>query len=151
MCTVEHISCKPSRYQAWTGCTHPCCVMGSLCNYCHAMHICCSLCSWAPRQSCLPVSLGTESSWRLSLTSITVQPQTRTRHVVDTWHTCTISKHVQQYRFTAVVCIYLYYIRISFVSYPLLPLPLLFPICVYIHRMGRVQCGMQLPMGICPF
>ena len=65
---------------------HPCCVMGSLCNYCHAMHICCSLCSWAPRQSCLPVSLGTESSWRFSLTSITVLPQTRTRHVVDAWH-----------------------------------------------------------------
>ena len=139
--------------------------MGSLCNYCHAMHICCSLCSWAPRQSCLPVSLGTESSWRLSLTSITVLPQTRTRHVVDTWHTCTISKHVQQYRFTTVVCIHLYYMRLSFVSFhivmcaylinlcicPLLLLPLLFPICVCIHRMERVQCGMQLPMAICPF
>ena len=94
------------------------------------MHICCSLCSWAPRQSCLPVSLGTESSWRLSLTSITVLPQTRTRHVVDTWHTCTISKHVQQYRFTAVVCIHLYYMRLSFVSFHIVTCAYLINLCI---------------------
>ena len=119
--------------------------MGSLCNYCHAMHICCSLCSCAPRQSCLPVSLGTESSWRLSLTSITVLPQTRTRHVVDAWHTCTISKHVQQYRFTAIVCIHLYYIRISFVSYPYSPSPFCFlSVCTYIEwKECSVVCSCQ--------